>query len=411
MQSGRELKRFLPTLLLLIVAVLINYADRGNLALAAPILQDEWHLSASQLGILLSCFFWSYMVLQIPVGWLVDRFNVNVVLALGFLTWSLSTAASGFAQGFTVMLGMRLLLGVGEAVMFPASSKICSQYLPESRRGLANALITAAIRWGTALGTFGGGLLMAQWGWRRTFMLIGLAGLLWLPAWMIWKPQRIAMPNRAGRVRVRVGEILGLRSFWGAAGGHFCANYLLYFLMSWLPYYLVHERHLSMQFMAETAALLYALDSVSSIATGWITDRRVRAGGEARSVRKWSMAIGFGIAAVALFAFAAADTATYFPCLVGVSIGSGIASSGPFTMGQTLAGPHLAGRWVGLQNCFANIAGVVGPALSGFLVDRTGSFAAPLTVAACVALLGAASWIYGIRPAESAVALPAEVVL
>jgi len=411
MRSGRELKAFFPTLVLLILAVLINYTDRGNLALAAPILQIEWHLSASQLGILLSCFFWSYMALQIPVGWLVDRFNVNVILALGFLVWSLSTAASSFASGFGVMLGMRLLLGVGESVMFPASSKICSQYLPERHRGLANALIIAAIRWGTAVGTFGGGLLMAHWGWRRTFLLIGLAGLLWIPGWMIWKPQRIAVLRGRARIPVKMGEILGQRSFWGAAMGHLCANYLLYFLMSWLPYYLVHERHLSMQFMAETAALLYGIDSVSSIVTGWIADRRIRAGGEALSVRKRSMAIGFGIAAVALFAFAAADTATYLPCLVFVSIGCGIASSGPYAMGQTLAGAHLSGSWVGLQNCFANIAGVVGPALSGFLVDRTGSFAAAVTLAACVALVGAASWMFGIRRAESARTVPAEAAV
>jgi len=411
MQSGRELKAFLPTLVLLILAVLINYADRGNLALAAAILQDEWHMSASHLGIILSCFFWSYMVLQIPVGWLVDRFDVNVILALGFLTWSLSTAASSFASGFGVMLGMRLLLGVGESVMFPASSKICSQYLPERHRGLANALIIAAIRWGTAVGTFGGGLLMAHWGWRRTFLLIGVAGLLWLPGWMIWKPQRIAVLRGRARIPVRMGENLGRRSFWGAAMGHFCANYLLYFLMSWLPYYLVHERHLSMEFMAETAALLYGIDSVSSIATGWIADRRIKAGGEARSVRKRSMAIGFGIAAAALFAFAAADTATYLPCLVFVSIGCGIASSGPYAMGQTLAGTHLAGRWVGLQNCFANIAGIVGPALTGFLVDRTGSFAAAVTLAGSVALMGAASWMFGISRAESAQAVPAEAAI
>jgi MFS transporter, ACS family, D-galactonate transporter len=296
-------------------------------------------------------------------------------------------------------------------VMFPASSKICSQYLPERHRGLANALIIAAIRWGTAVGTFGGGLLMAHWGWRRTFLLIGLAGLLWIPGWMIWKPQRIAVLRGRARIPVKISEILGQRSFWGAAMGHLCANYLLYFLMSWLPYYLVHERHLSMQFMAETAALLYGIDSVSSIVTGWIADRRIRAGGEALSVRKRSMAIGFGIAAVALFAFAAADTATYLPCLVFVSIGCGIASSGPYAMGQTLAGAHLAGSWVGLQNCFANIAGVVGPALSGFLVDRTGSFAAAVTLAACVALVGAASWMFGIRRAESPRTVPAEAAV
>ena len=113
MRSRKELKAFLPTLVVLVIAVLINYADRGNLALAAPILKTEWSLSASQLGILLSVFFWSYMALQIPAGWLVDRFNVNVVLAVGFLTWSLSTAASGLASGFAMMLCIRLVLGAG----------------------------------------------------------------------------------------------------------------------------------------------------------------------------------------------------------------------------------------------------------------------------------------------------------
>ena len=281
MRSGKELKAFLPTLVVLVIAVLINYADRGNLALAAPILKDEWSLSASQLGILLSVFFWSYMALQIPVGWLVDRFNVNVVLALGFLAWSLSTAASGLASGFAMMLCIRLVLGAGEAVMFPACSRICCHYLPERKRGFANALLTAAIKWGTALGTFGGGLLIAHWGWRRAFMLIGLAGLLWLPAWGVWKPQPIPRPQRSRQIAINIGVILRLRRFWGAAMGHFSSNYLLYFMMSWLPYYLVHERDVSMRSMAGTAGLLYAIDSFSSIATGWIADRRIGAGGDA----------------------------------------------------------------------------------------------------------------------------------
>jgi MFS family permease len=118
------------------------------LALAAPLLKSEWGLSASQLGVLFSAFFWSYMTLQFVVGWLVDRFNVNLVMALGFLVWSLSTAATALAAGFATLLLMRLMLGVGESVMFPASSKICAQHLPEHRRGFANALIIAAIRWG-----------------------------------------------------------------------------------------------------------------------------------------------------------------------------------------------------------------------------------------------------------------------
>jgi MFS family permease len=181
--------------------------------------------------------------------------------------------------------------------------------------------------------------------------------------------------------------------------GHFSANYLLYFIMSWLPYYLVHERGVSMQFMATVAGLVYVIDSLSAVATGWVTDRRVRSGGDPCTVRKWSMAIGFIIAAGGMIACAAATKNTWLPCLAFVAMGGGIAASGSFAVGQTLAGPERAGRWIGLQNCVANIAGVTGPALTGFLIDRTGSFSAAFILAAGVAVFGALSWTLGVRRA------------
>ena len=273
---------FTPTLVLLLLAVLINYVDRGNLALAAPLLKSEWGLSASQLGVLFSAFFWSYMTLQFVVGWLVDRFNVNLIMAFGFLVWSCRRPQPAWPQDLPPCLVMRLLLGVGESVMFPVSSKICAQHLPEHRRGFANALIIAAIRWGSAIGTFGGGLMMARYGWRNTFIFVGVVGLLWLPAWYRWKPGPPAMPEKIAAGIPSFAAVLSQPSFWGAATGHFCANYLLYFLISWLPYYLVHERHLSMTSMAGTAGVLYAIDSFSAIAAGWIADRKIRNGGGPR---------------------------------------------------------------------------------------------------------------------------------
>src|ERR1700744_2059808 len=118
-------------LALLVIAVLINYVDRGNLALAAPLLSKEWGMATTRLGILLSAFFWTYVLLQIPVGWLVDRFRASSVLAAGFFAWSAATIFTGLARSFAALLAMRLLLGVGEAVIFPASSKIFSQSLEE----------------------------------------------------------------------------------------------------------------------------------------------------------------------------------------------------------------------------------------------------------------------------------------
>ncbi|MGA8160395.1 MAG: MFS transporter [Acidobacteriaceae bacterium] len=390
-----------PVIILLVIAVLINYVDRGNLALAAPMLSKDWALSTSQLGILLSAFFWTYVLLQIPVGWLVDRVSASTVLAFGFLAWSAATALTGLARGFTTLLAMRLLLGVGEAVVFPASSKIFSECLEEKDRGLANGLLVAAIRWGTAIGAFGGGLLMAHIGWRRTFLAIGLAALLWLPAWQRWKPRRVLYPSLpiAGE-SPSFRSIARLRPFWGASLGHLSENYLLYLLMSWLPYYLVHERHLSESAMAWTAGLLYAIDSTAAIVAGWIADRCIRRRVPACSARKWPMTVGLLIAAISFLGCASAGPKTWFLCLAGAAIGCGTSSSGVYAIAQTLAGPRLAGRWVGMQNCVANFAGIVAPVLTGYLVQRTGHFGSALTFAAVVAALGALAWIFGIRPSD-----------
>jgi len=391
---------FTPALVLLVIAVLINYVDRGTLALAAPLLKVEWGTSASQLGLLLSAFFWTYTALQFVVGSFVERFGANRLMALGFLVWSLATALTGAAMGFAVMLAMRLLLGVGESVMFPASSKILARHLPEHARGFANGLMNAAMRWGSAIGTIGGGLLMARWGWRPAFIALGTVGLLWLPAWWRWKAPDGRGVVHAEGVAPSYASIVRRRTFWGAAGGHFCANYLVYFLMSWLPYYLVQERGLSMTNMSVVASALWVVDSLASIGTGVLADACIRSGVSPTRARKWAMAIGFTLAAVSLVACAFAGGRTYLGWLMACAVGSGTANAGTFAFAQTLAGPHAAGKWVGLQNGIANMAGVVGPALTGFLVDWTGHFAPAFAVAAAITLGGAFCWCLGVNRLE-----------
>jgi MFS family permease len=394
--DSAALRRFVPTLILLVVALLINYVDRGNLALAAPLLKIEWGMTASQLGILLSAFFWTYTALQFVMGLFVDRWGANRMMALGFLAWSLATVLTGAAMGFATLLAMRLLLGVGESVMFPASSKILAQHLPEHARGFANGLMNASMRWGSAIGTFGGGLLIARYGWRAAFIAIGVASLVWLPAWSRWKAPEVHTDSTVDAGAPGFATILRKRVFWGAASGHFCANYLVYFLMSWLPYYLVNERHLSIAAMSVAAGALWVVDSLSSVGTGTITDMCIRRGASPTIARKWAMAVGFTLAAVSLVGCAFAGEHTYLACLIACAVGSGTANAGTFAFAQTLAGPHAAGRWVGLQNGIANMAGVTGPALTGFLVDWTGHFAPAFAVAAVITLGGAFAWCLGV---------------
>ena len=394
------LRRFAPTLVLLVLAVLINYVDRGNLALAAPLLKSEWGMTASQLGILLSAFFWTYTALQFVMGLFVDRWGANRLMALGLLAWSLATVLTGAAMGFATLLALRLVLGVGESVMFPASSKILAHHLPEHARGFANGLMNASMRWGSAIGTFAGGLLMARYGWRPAFIAIGVVSLLWLPAWSRWKAPEASIAAHPDSGAPTFLFILRKRTFWGAASGHFCANYLVYFLMSWLPYYLVHERHLSMSAMSVAAGALWVLDSLFSVATGTITDICIRRGASPTFARKWAMAVGFTLAAASLVGCAFAGERSYLACLIACAVGCGTANAGTFAFAQTLAGPRAAGRWVGLQNGIANMAGVTGPALTGFLVDWTGHFASAFAVAAVITLGGAFAWCLGVRKLE-----------
>src|SRR5208283_4991736 len=177
-------------LALLALSVFINYIDRGNLSIAAPMLKDELHLTASQLGILLSAFFWTYACLQPFAGWIVDRWNVNWVFAAGFFIWSAATATTGIVHVFAVLLILRLLLGVGESVAFPSYSKIIALNFPEEHRGIANAMVSTGIVLGPGFGMLFGGLLMARSGWRPFFLVLGLASLLWLVPWFQWMPKR-----------------------------------------------------------------------------------------------------------------------------------------------------------------------------------------------------------------------------
>lgn len=400
--ESRELRAFAPALVLLAICAVINYVDRGNLSIAAPLLKDQLQISASQLGILLSAFFWTYTAMQFLCGWLVETFDVNWVIAAGFFLWSLATAATGLVRGFAMLLAMRLMLGIGESVMIPACSKIFGLHLPEHRRGFANGFLQAAWCFGPALGILGSGLLIATYGWRPVFIGIGISSLAWLPAWIRWMP-RAAERASSFLQPPRFTEILRRSSFWGVCAGHFSVNYLAYFMLTLLPLYLVHERQLSLKSMAKIASAYYAIEALSSLTAGWLADVFIRKGYTPTFVRKAEMVAGQTMAAIGLVGCVLANSHWYLVWLVPLGIGSGSARAGPLTFAQSLAGPHATGKWTGLQNAFANLAGVVAPALSGLLIDRTGTFVSPFVIAAVLLVAGSLSWAFWVGRVEQVI--------
>ncbi len=388
---------FVGAILLLVISVFISYVDRGNLSVAAPLLKTELSLSASQLGLLLSAFFWSYTGMLFVCASFMDRWDVTRVLPVGFLVWCIATAAMGFVSGFAMMFIMRLLLGIGESVTFPSYSKILAQCLPEERRGFANAAIIAGMKLGPAAGTLLVGLLIAEYGWRPVFIGLGLVGLLWLPAWAKWRP-RVFATERSRGPAPSITLLVQQRAFWATVAGGFCVAYPLYFMVTWLPYYLVHEHHLTLPTMARIAALYYSVDAASALATGWTSDAVIRRGATPGLVRKAAMVLGWSIAAGGFAACAYAGELHFLVWLVLTGIGVGMGNAGLFTFTQTLAGPNAVGKWVCVQNGLANLAGIVCPILTGYTVDRTGDFRLALTMTMGVCLIGALVWLVGVGP-------------
>jgi MFS family permease len=388
---------FAPALILLGLAIVINYIDRGNLSIAAPLVQTELGLSATRLGLLFSAFFYSYTALQFVVGGVVDRFGANRVLSAGLLVWSVATIATGFAGGFAVLLSLRLLLGIGESVAFPCTSKVIAQHVANEHRGLANGVITAGLKLGPAVGAFGAGALIAKYGWRPVFVWMGIASLLWLPAWFRWMPQSKDTLSTDGGTFIGPMAIFRQGGFWACSAGHFCFNYLSYFLMTWLPFYLAHERHLSQLALSRAAGAYYLLDSASALTTGWLCDRLIIRGMRASFVRKAASVIGSLVAAAALLGCALAGAHSYYAWLLVAGMGSGAAGCGVFLFAQTLAGPRAVGQWSALQNGLGNFAGLIAPVLTGFLVDKTGHFFSAFALAAAVSVAGALVWSYAVK--------------
>ena len=257
-------------------AVLLNYFDRGSLATAAPVLQQSLALSSTQLGVLLSAFFWAYGPAQLLAGWLVHRFDVRVVLGTGVALWALATLLTGLASTFAVILALRLVLGLGECVTYPSWQVILSRHVPEHRRGRLTGIVAAGQGLGPMLGTLIGGLAMARYGWRVMFLGMGGATLLWLlPWWWLARRGAIRVEREAHDTAVGYREIFRQRAFWGMALGHFAGNYPFYFVLTWLPSYLVKVGGLSLERMAVVGGLVFGAYAAATIVAGFAVDRAI----------------------------------------------------------------------------------------------------------------------------------------
>ncbi len=379
--------------LLLAGAVFINYVDRGAMPTAAHLLQDELALSAPDLGVLFGAFFWSYALLQIPAGYLAERFGALPVLAGGLVIWAAATMMVGAVHSFGALLGLRLLLGIGESVSFPCVSKLLAAEVPVGNLGRANGVIAFGYLFGPAVGAYAGGRLLDSYGWRTMFWVFGAASLLWLIPWAGVKTRsRAVIAGVADSPPLRA--LLRQRSLWGTSLAHFSANYTYYYMLTWLPLYLVKERGFSTAAMAGIAASAYLVNAFSALLGGWILDRAVSQSGRTNIAYK-ALSITSHLGSVAcMLCIAAAPPPVAMGAIFVYQVLCGLASPCTFAASQILAGPTASGRWVGIQNALANLSGVIAALATGFLIPDTSHFAAAFVAAATVSLLGFVAWMW-----------------
>ena len=385
---------------LLATAVLINYVDRGSLGLAVPLIKAEFHLGDQSLGWLLSAFSFTYVLAMAPVGWLADRYGAHRVLAGGLAIWSVATLLTGFAAGLIPLLLLRLLLGVGESSAFPCSSKLIAGQVTAAKIGLANGVLAFGYLVGPAIGTWAGGHIMDAHGWRPVFWLFGGLSLLWLVPWsrvhvreQVTAPAATVVADPAAEVPT-IRQILRQPGLWGASLGHFTSNYTYYFILNWLPDYLVESRGYSLSRMADVVGSGYLINAASALFMGWATDRWIRSGRSTDFIYKATMGVAHlgTIACMAGIVLLSEQQSIW--CLYTYLVLMGLSSPGVFAIPQILAGPAAAGRWVGIQNTCGNVAGIVAPAATGILLAMSGrSFTSAFALAGIVNLLGFVGWV------------------
>lgn len=387
----------LALVLLLGLAILLNYIDRGAIAIASPVLKPELGLTNTQYGYAVSAFFWTYVPIQLFIGWACDRWCVYRLIAAGIALWAVSTLAMGLVGGLLSLVLFRVLLGVGESITFPGASKVIARHVAPENRGLANSVVAAAIALGPVVGTFAGGLLVASYGWRTMFVVFGVVTLLWIVPWLL-TARRLPTFAPASRERpVPIARIARTRAVWAMGIGHFGATYPLYFIIVWLPLYLTKSRGFSITDMTYLATLGFLAQAVSAVAQGWLSDHLVRGGRDEALIRRALMIGGNLVMAGSIIALMKAETAPEIGLwLIFFGVAAATGGVNLYAIAQMFAGPKAAGSFIGIQNGVGNIPGIVMPIITGLIIDWTGLYDNAFWLTAAVCAASALWWLVGV---------------
>ena len=372
---------------LLFLAGVINYLDRAIVSVALPLIAADFHQGPAAKGVLLSAFFWSYSLMQLPMGWCADRYNLRWFYAGGFALWSLACGLTGFAGSLAVMLVLRVVLGIGESVYLPGGMKIVSILFDSRDRGLASGVVNCGTRVGLAVGVPLIAWLVEIFSWRKTFFFAGFASLIWIIPWLAIVPQRIGVARPQTPVAGKRPWHSLDRNLVGLCLGHIGFSYYWTLLVTWLPDYLVGARHMPIRKAGAYAVIPYLVFSISEPLGGWIADRLVKLGWNESLSRKWIVTFAFLTSLCMLPGALIADDRAAI-CLIGAASMVGLATGNILSMLQRYAPPNDVGLWTGILNFVGNVAGIMAPLAMGLLIAGTGSYFPGLALAVAILLAG-----------------------
>ena len=390
---------------LLSLGAIIAFCSRTNIsaALAYKPFVEHFQLSNIDRGLLNSAFFWSYMLLQIPTGWIVDRYGVKIPYAISFVVWCLASAATGLTRSVSELATVRVMTGAGEAIVTPASFRWMRQHFTENQSGLAVGVYMLGTKIGPAIGAPLAAWLITMYNWHLMFYIVGLAGLVWLIPWLLMlkndRPTAAAGEAKSRPPTLPLRNILSSPVVWGSVIINFCYNYFVFYCMTWMPAYFVEQRHVSLTKMGLFSFFSFAGIAIVALLAGLAADLIIKRGGDAVFVRKAFVIGGFAIACTELIGVQSSTVqGALFWAIVSLS-GLGLTTANSLALCRmTLIPRQAVGLVTGIQNVSTSLAGIVGPILSGWLLDVSGGYQAPMLVIFAFLLLGGISTAVLLRP-------------
>jgi MFS transporter, ACS family, D-galactonate transporter len=413
---GRPTRRRFVVMIMLFVIVVINYLDRANISLTGPQLSNALHLNAVSMGFIFSGFGWTYAALQVPASWFVDRVHPRFLYGAALALWSLGTAMIGVANSFAMVLALRLAIGAFEAPAYPINNRVVTTWFGEDERCGAIGFYTSGQFVGLAFLTPALSWLEVTYGWRSVFWVTGILGLIWAIVWfsLYRDPADFPGVNQAEIELIAAGGgipdlskrldtrssgflwpdlkvVLGRRKLWGMYVGQFGLVSTLWFFLTWFPTYLIQFRHLDFMTAGLLSSFPFMGAFVGVLTGGFLSDWMLRRGATLTIARKTPIVLGLLLATVILAANYTQSSFWITVFLTAAFFGTGLASV-TWSLVSAIAPERLIGLTGGVFNFVANLSAIVVPIVIGYLAtDR--SFAKPLMFVACMALMGALSYI------------------